>query len=63
MTRKDLACLCLFLLGFALFLYGSNYYNAIVGWAGVSLILCGIFAEIFLQVYEVVRKRGSTQKP
>jgi len=63
MTWKDMACLCLFLLGFALFLYGSNYYNAVVGWTGVSLILCSIFVEIFLQVYEVVRKRGGAQKP
>jgi hypothetical protein len=44
-------------LGIVLFLYGSNYYNVTIGWAGVVLIIGGFFAEILLQVYEMLRKR------
>jgi len=55
---KDLACLCAMITGVILFLYGSNYYNAVVGWTGVYLIIGGFFAEIILKVYESVWKRG-----
>jgi hypothetical protein len=63
MNWKELACLCLFLLGVVLFLHGSNYYNAITGWAGLSFILVSIFVAIFLQIYAAIRKKGSVQKP
>jgi hypothetical protein len=46
------------LVGAVLFLYGSNYYEALVGWAGVVLMVGGFVAEIALKVYEFVRKRG-----
>lgn len=58
MSWKDLACLCAMITGVILFLYGSNYYNAVVGWTGVYLIIGGFFAEIILKVYESVWKRG-----
>ena len=58
MTWKDLVCLCLIVIGVVLFVYGSNYYDAFVGWFGVYLVFGGIFAEIILKVYETLRKKG-----
>lgn len=58
MSWKDLLHLCLMLVGVVLFLYGSNYYDALVGWAGVVLMVGGFVAEIALKVFEFVRKRG-----
>ena len=55
---KDLLILCLIILGIVLFLYGSNYYDAVIGWTGVAFILGGFVAEIVLKVFEFVRKRG-----
>jgi len=45
-------------MGVILFLYGANYYNAVIGWTGFSLILGGFFAEIAFKVYESVRKKS-----
>ena len=50
--------ICLVILGVVLFLYGANYYNAVIGWAGVAFIAGGIVAEIVLKVIESVRKAG-----
>jgi hypothetical protein len=58
MSWRDLLHLCLVLVGVVLFLYGSNYYEALVGWAGVVLMVGGFAAEIALKVYEFARKRG-----
>lgn len=55
---EDLLIVCLVVLGVVLFLYGGNYYNTVVGWAGVALIVGGIVAEIVLKVLESVRKGG-----
>jgi hypothetical protein len=49
---------CLVILGVFFFLYASNRYNALVGWAGLALIVGGIVAEIVLKVFEFVRKGG-----
>jgi len=57
MTWKDLVGLCLLIAGMLLFLYGSNYYDAVVGWSGVYLMIGGILAEITLKVYEILRKK------
>lgn len=57
MSWKDIMCLCVIVIGIVLFLYGSNYYNAMAGWTGVYFIIGGFFAEIILKVYESVRKK------
>ncbi|MEM3622176.1 MAG: hypothetical protein QXZ02_03095 [Candidatus Bathyarchaeia archaeon] len=57
MSWKDFACLCIIIVGIILFLYGSNYYDATIGWTGVSFIFGGILAEIILKVYESIIKR------
>jgi len=58
MSWKDLVSLCVVVVGIVLFLYGSNYYSAVIGWSGVYLIIAGFFAEIILKVYEKVRKKS-----
>jgi len=63
MSWKDVVCSCVVIIGVILFFFGSNYYNAIVGWAGVYLIIGGIFVEIILRVYEAVRRKKVSQKP
>jgi hypothetical protein len=45
-------------IGAILFLYGANYYNAVIGWTGFSLIIGGFFAGIAFKVYERVRKKA-----
>ncbi len=57
MSWRDIACLCVVILGIVLFLYGSNYYNAVVGWAGIFLIIGGFLAGVLLQAYEMLRKK------
>jgi len=46
------------IIGVILFLYGANYYNALVGWLGVYFVVGGFFAEIIFKVYENVIKKG-----
>ncbi len=50
--------LCLVFVGIVLFLYGANYFEALVGWAGVFLVVVGILAEIVLKLIEAARKKG-----
>ncbi len=51
MSWKDLAWLSVVILGMAFFLYGSNAYNALLGWAGVALVIVGIVGEIVQGMY------------
>jgi hypothetical protein len=60
---KGLACLLVVILGIILFLYGANYYNNIVGWAGVYLFFGGIVAYVLLRVFWHRAKSVSDQKP
>ncbi|MGQ9529910.1 MAG: hypothetical protein ACUVQX_04855 [Candidatus Bathycorpusculaceae bacterium] len=57
MSWNEITCLCIIIIGVALFLYGSNSYNATVGWVGVYLMFGGILAEIILKVYGDIIKR------
>jgi uncharacterized protein YrrD len=57
MSWKDMACLCIVVVGIVLFMYGSNYYDETTGWIGVYLVVAGFFAEIILKVYESLVKR------
>lgn len=61
MSSIDLAFLCAILIGVLLFLYGANYYNALVGWAGFYLVVVVFFAGVVLKIYGVVRKRGKSE--
>jgi hypothetical protein len=59
MSWKSLAMLIVVVLGIGLFLYGANYYDAVTGWIGVFLIIAGVVAYLVLEVYGILRKRGS----
>ena len=52
------ACVGLMVLGFILFLYGANYYNAAVGWAGEYVFILGIVAALVIYVYGELKKTG-----
>jgi len=60
--REGLACLFVIILGIVLFLYGANYYNNLVGWAGVYVFVGGILAYVFLTIFSRLKKAVS-QKP
>jgi len=57
MSWKDLICLCVIIIGLVLFLYGANYYDAFIGWTGVSLIIAGFLMKIALTVWESLKKK------
>lgn len=56
MPWKDIMLLGVVIFGIVLFLYGANYYNAVVGWTGVGLVFAGFFVEAVLKVYESFQK-------
>jgi hypothetical protein len=54
---KDLAIILIIILGVVLFLYGSNYYNAVYGWSGLFLTFAGITGYVAREVYGALRKK------
>ncbi|MCW4045361.1 MAG: hypothetical protein NWE94_07590 [Candidatus Bathyarchaeota archaeon] len=50
-------CLALAVLGVVLFLYGANYYDAVVGWAGVFLFLGAVLAFLIWYIYSELTRR------
>jgi len=54
---KDLAIMLFIILGVVLFLYGSNYYNAVYGWSGLFLIFAGIMVYVAREVYGALIKK------
>ena len=63
MSLIDWACLGVFILGFLLFLYGANTYNAIVGYAGVYLFIGAIAAYLIIYIYREMTKKAPSQNP
>ena len=59
MTWTDWTCLGIFILGFLLFLYGANIYNAIVGYTGVYLFIGAIAAYVIIYLYKELTKKPS----
>ena len=57
MPWKGLMCLLIVLVGFVLFLYGANYYDAVVGWGGVGLFVGGIVLYVVLKLLEPKKKK------
>jgi membrane-bound ClpP family serine protease len=49
--------------GIVLFLYGANYYDPVVGWAGVSFFAASVVGLLALYVYGELAKRNQGQKP
>ena len=62
MSRAYWACVGLMVVGFVLFLYGANYYNTAVGWAGVYFFIFGIVAALVVYIYSELKKPRN-QKP
>lgn len=58
LSWRDLVGLGLVLVGIVLFLYGANYFDALIGWAGIFLVVGGIIAEVTLKLIEAARKKG-----
>jgi hypothetical protein len=57
MSWIDWTLLGIFILGFLLFLYGANVYNAIVGYSGVYLFIGSIAAYLILYIYKELTKK------
>ena len=63
MSWTDWTLLGVFILGFLLFLYGANTYNAVVGYSGVYLFIGSIVAYLVIYVYKEITKKEPVQKP
>jgi membrane-bound ClpP family serine protease len=63
MSWTDWACLAIVVFGFVLFLYGANFYNALVGWLGVYLFIGGILVFLILYIYREMTAKEKVQKP
>ena len=44
-------------LGIVLFLYGSNAYDALAGWAGIALIIGTLVMKVVVGIYTEIRKK------
>lgn len=58
MSREDLFCLGAVVMGIVLFLYGANYYNSLIGWAGVYIIVVGFIVRILLLIWKNLTRKG-----
>ena len=63
MSWTDWTLLGAFIIGFLLFLYGANTYNAIIGYTGVYLFIGSIAAYLILYLYKEVIKKPLVQNP
>ena len=59
MSWTDWSCLGIFILGFLLFLYGANSYNAIIGYLGIYLFIGAIAAYLIIYVFKELTKEPS----
>jgi hypothetical protein len=57
MSWTDWTLLGLFILGFLLFLYGANTYNAVVGYSGVYLFIGSVLAYLVAYIYKELTKK------
>jgi hypothetical protein len=57
MSWTDWTLLGLFILGFLLFLYGANTYNAVVGYSGVYLFIGSIAGYLIIYIYKELTKK------
>jgi hypothetical protein len=51
------------MVGFVLFLYGANFYDGAVGWAGVALFFVGVLTFLVLYIYNELTKKEEAQNP
>lgn len=63
MSRRDLLCLGMVILGIVLFLYGANFYDTVVGWVGFYLTIIGILIFLIFYIYKELTKKSEVQNP
>lgn len=63
MSWTNWTCLGIIVLGVVLFLYGANYYDAIIGWVGVYLFVIGILVFLVIYIYGELTKKVKVQNP
>jgi hypothetical protein len=63
MSWTDWSCLGIFILGFLLFIIGSNTYNAVVGYSGLYLFIGAIAAYLVIYVFKELNKKPTIQNP
>jgi len=63
MSKIDLACLGIVILGFVLFLYGANVFDDVVGWVGFYLVIGGIIVFLLFYIYNELTKKKDNQNP
>jgi hypothetical protein len=59
MIRNDWIFLSFFIIGFLMFLYGANSYNAVVGYSGVYVFIGSIAAYLIAIIYREAKKKTS----
>jgi len=57
MSWKGFAIILIVVIGAVLFLYGANYYDSLIGWAGFLIMFVGFFVGIILELYKRVGKK------
>ena len=57
MSWVSWVCLGMAVSGLVVFLYGANFYEAVVGWAGVGLFVVGILVFLVSYVFGVLTKK------
>lgn len=63
MSWTDVMCFVLVILGVALFLYGSNAYDAVSGYGGIGLFVFGIVLYVVLQILRPGSKKKEKLEP
>ena len=63
MSWTDWTLFVAFIIGFLLFLYGANTYNAIVGYTGVYLFIGSIALYLVIYIYKEIIKKPPAQNP
>jgi len=60
---RDVMSVVLVILGVVLFLYGANYYDAIIGYSGIGIFFAGLIVYGVWKAYEISTKGKSVQNP
>jgi len=63
MSWTDLTLLCLFIIGFLLFLVGANTYNSVIGYSGIYLFIGSIIVYLVVYIYKEISKKKPGQHP
>ena len=63
MSRISWLLLAIFIVGFLLFLYGANTYNAAVGYAGIYMFVGSIVAYLVIYIYKELTKPQQPPPP